>query len=84
MEVNPGDKFLKVGTKGNVHPANVLTVARLVDKPGLPLHAELEGKSLSIGCSLISVSALMDTRLFRRVLDPKESRIPGFLKSGPS
>ena len=60
--VNLGDKFEKVEAHGNA-----LTVARLVEFPGLPPHAYLDDKWHQYRELLISVSALLDPTLYRRV-----------------
>ena len=61
--VNPGDRFEKVEN------TNTLTVARLVDLPNHPTHAVLTGEWQHTGEILISVSALLDPKLYRRVHD---------------
>jgi len=61
--VNPGDRFAKVGTM------KILTVVCLADLPHHPPHAVLMGEWQHTGKFLISVSALLDTKLYRRVYD---------------
>ncbi len=61
--VNPGDRFAKVET------TNVFTVARLADLPHHPPHAVLKGEWQHTGELVISVSALLDPKLYQRVDD---------------
>ena len=58
--VNPGDRFIKVENM------NTLTVARLADLPHHPPHAVLKGEWQHTWEILISVSALLDSMLYRR------------------
>ncbi len=57
-----GDRFVKPED-----PASVWVVQRLVDLPGLPQHAELKAIRYLNRNIMISVSALMDRKLYRRL-----------------
>ncbi len=61
--VNPGDRFEKVGT------THIFTVARLMDLPHHPPHAALMGEWQHTGELVLSVSALLDSSMYRRVDD---------------
>ena len=57
-----GDEFTKLED-----PETVWVVQRLVDLPGLPQHAELKAIQYLNRNIMISVSALMDRKLYRRL-----------------
>jgi hypothetical protein len=68
-DVSIGDCFERIGPTRTVY-----RVVSLTDKPGLPLHVRLVSDQRSgSDALLISASALMDIRFFRRVDDAKTS-----------
>ncbi len=61
-EVRVGDRFTKVGT----YQTRPWVVARLFQHPAEPPHAQLEREGDN-NCITVSVSALTDPSLFKRV-----------------
>ena len=60
--VEIGDCFVKPET-----PQTVWIVQRIVDHPGLPLHAKLKGRGYLNRNIVLSVSALMDRSMYHRI-----------------
>ena len=60
--INVGDMFLKQGD-----PKTVWVVEQLVDLPGLPLHAELKAQGYLKRMTMMSLAALADQNLYRRI-----------------
>ncbi|MEE8393783.1 MAG: hypothetical protein V3R66_05510 [Rhodospirillales bacterium] len=62
MAVEIGEKFVKPED-----PGTVWTVQRFIDLPGLPQHVELKTEGKFDRKIMLSVSAIMDRSLYRRV-----------------
>ena len=60
--VEIGDCFVKPET-----PGTVWVVQRIVDQPGLPLHARLKSRGRLDRKIVLSVSALVDSSLYQRI-----------------
>jgi hypothetical protein len=57
-----GDCFVKPET-----PGTVWVVQQIVDQPGLPLHARLKSRGRLDRKIVLSVSALVDRRMYQRI-----------------
>ena len=74
--VEIGDCFVKPET-----PRTVWVVQRIVDHPGLPLHARLKSRGLLSRNIVLSVSALVDRSMYQRIERYALSTAPALARS---